>query len=165
MAEKNESRIVLRRSKEARILREIGIVAYLILVLLFSWAFITGWQEEAWITFLALLLFFLRGFLVCIREVFRKILLLENYISFTPWYGLHRVFAYDQICTVETVVVDENKWTWEPETHVRVTFNDGSSVKVHKSLMSVREFRKLLRERTGRTFRKPSKIKQKTQRS
>ncbi|MGB7209996.1 MAG: hypothetical protein WBD27_15155 [Pyrinomonadaceae bacterium] len=149
---KNESRIVLRRSKESRTLRSIGVIVYLAIVLLFIWAFIAEFDEENWILSMALV--FLPGFLICVRELLRKVVLLENYISFSTWYGRPKVYAYDQIKNVETYVIDSDKWTLEPETYVKVTFEDGRSMKVYKSLMSVREFRKFLRTKTGRTFRK-----------
>lgn len=154
MVARNESRVVLRRSKEARTLRVIGAIAYLVLVLLFIWAFTSASDEETWIFFLAWMLVLLPGVLVLVRELSRKVVLLENYISFSTWFGLPKVYAYDQIKNVETYVIKEGKWTWEPETYVKVTFEDGRALKVYKGLMSVREFRKFLRNKTARTFRK-----------
>ena len=155
MVARNESRIVLRRLKGARTLRVIGAIAYLVLVLLFIWAFTSGASDaDTWIFFLVWMLVLLPGF----RSLLRKIVLLENYISFSTWFGLPKVYAYDQIKNVETYVTNEDKWTWELETYVKVTFEDGRSLKVYKSLMSVREFRKFLRNKTGRTFRRSAKL-------
>lgn len=100
---------------------------------------------------------FLPGLWACVRELLRKVVLLEKYISISTWYGLPKVYAYHQIKNVETYIIDEDKWTWERETYVKVTFADGRSLKVYKGLMSVREFRKFLRTKTGRTFRKSAK--------
>ena len=84
-------------------------------------------------------------------------MLLENYISFTDWSFIPWIYNYDQISQVETVVVDEGKWSIEPETYVKVTFEDNRVLKVQKSLMGVSEFRKHLSQKAGRKFRKPTK--------
>lgn len=162
MDEKSLSRIVLRRSKESRVLRSFGIVIYLILILLFLGALIFASNEAVWsIIFGCFLVTFLRGFMIGVRELFRKIILLETYISFTSWNLLPRVYTYNQISGVETIVIKEGKWSFEPETYVKITFVDGRVLKVQKSLMNVRDFRKALQEKAGRKFRKSSKRKKK----
>jgi hypothetical protein len=157
----DKNRIVLRLSKESRVLRGIGAVLFLSLILLFIWAGIAALQYGTWVELLIylipILFFLLPSFFIFVREWFRKVVLLENYISIIAWSGLPKVYSYDQISNVETFVINEDKWTWEPETFVRVTFEDGRSIKVYKSFMSVREFRKFLRAKTGRTFRKIEK--------
>lgn len=141
-------------------LRVVGIVIYLVLILLLLLTLTFASNQVFWsITFASLLLAFLRGFLISIRELFRKVLLLESYMSYTSWDLSPRVYTYDQISGVETVVIDESKWKFEPETYVKVTFVDGRVLKVQKSLMSVRDFRKALQQRAGRKFRKSSKRK------
>lgn len=159
MVEAKQSRIVLRRSKESRVLRGIGIAIYLVLILFFALSIIFATNEYTiWSIVLAcLLVVFFRGFFTCIRELFRKVVLLDNYISFTSWSLLPRIYTYDQISQVETVVVEEGAWSIEPETYVQVTFEDGGVLKVQKSLMSVREFRKHLSQKAGRKFRKTTK--------
>ena len=158
MVKEKQSRIVLRRSKESRVLRCIGIAVYLFLILLFALSIIFATNEYFWrIVLASLLVAFLRGFFTCVRELFRKVVLLENYISFTGWSLLPRIYTYDQISQVETVLVDEGRWSIEPETYVKVTFEDSRVLKVQKSLMSVREFRKHLSQKAGRRFRKPTK--------
>lgn len=56
-------------------------------------------------------------------------------------------------------VREGTRWNIEPETYVKVVFDDGKKLKVQKSLVSVQKFRKLLRQQTGKTFRKPAKKK------
>jgi hypothetical protein len=68
-----------------------------------------------------------------------------------------KIYSFKQIAQVETVEIKEGQWSLEPETYVKVVFDDGSVLKVQKSLMSVREFRKELTKRAGRRFRKPPK--------
>jgi hypothetical protein len=164
VAKLDKSRIVLRRSTEYRGLRRIGAVVFLVLSLFFIWAGIQAWRHGTWIEwliYLAPVLFFLfPSFLVAIRDIFQRVVLLENYVSIVSWHGQPRVYSYDQITNVETFVINANKWwKWEPETFVKVTFKDGKSVKIDKSLMSVRESRKFLRENTGRIFRRKPKRK------
>jgi hypothetical protein len=159
VVEAKQTRVVLRRSKEARFLRGIGIAIYVGSIILFAGSLLST-NGFYWSVFLVcFLLVFLRGFLVSIREFFRKVVLLENYISFTTWGFVPRTYTYGQISEVETVVVAEDAWSIEPETYVKVTFEDGKVLKVQKSLMSVREFRKHLSEKAGRKFRKATKVK------
>jgi hypothetical protein len=159
-AENSKNRIILRRSNESRVLRGIGIAAYFILLTFLVLAFANRWDSEIRTNLLLWALFLLPVLLVYIRDVFRRIVLLDGYISYTSWYGTPRVRSYDEISTIETVVIDEERiWRWERETFVRITFNDGRSLKVHKGLMSVAKFRKLLQQRAGRKLMNSSKRK------
>lgn len=159
-AENNKNRIILRRSKESRVLRGIGIAAYSILLIFTVLAFVNRWDSEVRVNLLLWALFLLPVFLVYGREVFRRIILLEGYISYLSWHGIPRVRSYDEISAIETVIINENRiWRWERETYVRITFNDGKTLKVHKGLMRVVKFRKLLQQRAGRKLMKSSKRK------
>ena len=160
MVDTKEGSIVLRRSKEARVLRLIGVVVYSTLSLTVIGSLIFDLIAKYWNILLAVvLLTFMRGFLISIRELFRRVVLLDKYISFTSLNPIPRVYSYDQISEVETVEIKEEQWSIEPETYVKVTFEDGKILKVQKSLMSVREFRKHLSEKAGRKFRKTTKKK------
>lgn len=159
MVDAKQGRIVIRCSKEAKIFRCIGIAIYIALILLFVLSIFTT-SAYYWRFVLAFLLVaFLRGFFISVREVIRKVILLENYISFTGWSMLPQVYTYEQISQVETVVINEGQWSIEPETYVKVTFENGKVVKVQNSLMSVRTFRRHLSQKAGRKFRKPTKGK------
>ncbi len=164
-AEVNIDRIVLRRSRESRAFQFIGIVTYLALALLFVAALIFESNDHYWKLVIGILLLtFLHRFPILVREYFRKVVLLDSHISFNSWNLTPRVYRYEQISNVETVDVDGKKWSFEPVSYVKVTFDDGRVLKVQKSLMSVREFRKHLRSRTGRTFRKAPKTKRRSSR-
>lgn len=155
-----ENRIVLRRSKEARSLRAVGIAIYLVILFLLLVSLVWRWENYEWsIVFATLLLFFSRGFFISIRELLRRVTFHESYIAFGYWSFSPRIYSYGQISSVETVEISESHswWSLEPETYVKVVFDDGQVLKVQKSLMSVREFRKHLTKRAGRKFRKPSK--------
>ncbi len=157
-AENNKNRIILRRSKESRVLRGFGIAAYSILVIFLVLAFVNRWDNGIKIYLLLWALVLLPVFFVYIREVFRRVILLEGYISYTSWHGIPRVRSYDEISTIETVVINEKRiWKWESETCVRITFNDGRSLTVQKGLMSPAKFRKLIQQRAGRKLGKSSK--------
>lgn len=155
-----EKRVVLRRSQEARTLRAFGIAIYLGILFLLVASLVWSWEDYEWsIMFATLLLFFSRGFFISTRQLLRRVTLHESYISFGYWSFTPRIYSYVQIASVETVEVSESH-SWrrlEPETYVKVIFDDGQVLKVQKSLMSVREFRKHLTKRAGRKFRKPSK--------
>lgn len=70
------------------------------------------------------------------------------------------VRSYDEISTIETVVIKESRiWKWDSETFVRITFKDGKSFKVHKGMMSVAKIRKILQQKAGRKLSKASKRK------
>lgn len=92
-------------------------------------------------------MFFLRGFLISTRELFRRVVLHDSYISFGFWNLPPKIYSYKQIAQVETVEVKESQWSLEPETYVKVVFDDVVVLKIQKSLMSVREFRKHLTKR------------------
>lgn len=156
----SEKRLILRRTPEAISLRALGITVYLSVLVLLLFSLSLNWQLGEWnIVFAVPLVFFLRGFLICIRELLRRVSLHEAYISFGFWSLTPRIYSYQQIAHVETVEIEENRWSLEPETYVKVVFDDGRVLKVQKSLMSVREFRRHLTKRAGRKFRKPSKDK------
>jgi hypothetical protein len=162
-ADLTRDRIVIRRSRETRRFQLIGIVSYLALVVLFIAAILFESNDFYWkLLTVVLLLTFLRGFLILVREYFRKVVLLESHISFNSWNFSPRVYRYEQISNVETIDVDGKKWEFEPVTYVKVTFDDGRILKVQKTLISVREFRKHLRTRTGRTFRKSPKTRKRS---
>lgn len=139
-------------------MRAVGLVVYLLLVSLFLWAFVFGSFWYGWTAFFGVLLVvFFRGFLIGLRNFFIKVSMLENYISYSTWDPVPKAYTYDQISEVETVTIREDQWTFEPESYVKVTFADRSVLKIPKSLMDIRDFRKILQENAGRKFRKSSK--------
>lgn len=159
MAETSVSRVVFQRSKEGRFLRGLGIGIYVLMIVLLLVSLSRNWNWFIWTTIAGLLIVFLRGFVISIREIFRRVVLLQDYIAFNSWLFLPKVYRYEQIASVETVEIREDEWSIEPETYVKVVFNDGAALKVQKSLVSVREFRKQLSTRAGKKFRKQSKKK------
>lgn len=157
-ADVSEKPLVLRRSREARSLRTFGVSLYLGILLLLVLSLALHWRLSEWnIVSAVLLVFFLRGFVIYIRELLRRVSLHESYISFGFWSMTPKIYSYEQISEVETVEVKSSQWSLEPETYVKVVFDDGEVLKVQKSLMSVREFRHHLTKRAGRRFRKPTK--------
>ena len=159
MAETSENRVVFQRSSEYRFFRVIGIGIYSASFLFLLWSIYFGYDWLIWSTTMGVLILSLRWFLISLRETFRRIVFLQDYLAFNSWILLPHVYPYGQIAFVETVEHSGDLWTIEPETYVKVVFNDGKVLKVQESLVSVRKFRKLLRERSGKTFRKPSKKK------
>ena len=110
MIERKESPTYLRYSTEARWLRAGGLVLYLLLLVFFFSALVFGSFRWWTVFFGVLLVLFLRGFLIGLRNFFVKVSMLENYISYSTWYPVPRAYTYDQIAEVETVTIREDQW-------------------------------------------------------
>jgi hypothetical protein len=152
MTIRSPGRLVIRRSKESRTLRKAGLIVN---ALLFIASFILFYiDSEVWLELFLWAILLLPVSFISIRELFRRVILHEEYISFTTWYGVPRVYGYEEIIGVETVKAD-NEWILWSEDYVNVCFSDNSSLRVLNSLISARKFRKLLAERSGRRYRKP----------
>jgi hypothetical protein len=154
----SEGRVVLERSRETRVIRGIGAAVTGILLCVLLWTCFSAWLAGALIESAMFLIFagiLVPVFLRMISKQFIKVMLLENHFSVVGWSGVPKIYSYEQITNLETVSPEEWKWTWEFETFVRVTLADGTSVKIHDGLIDSRKFRKFLRSKTGRIFRKP----------
>lgn len=152
----NGGRIVLARSKESQVLYALGVGLLVLLLLFFILTFISGVTSKDVVDVMVGLcgIVILGPFLfIAFTEYFRKVVLLENHISIQTWHAVPLVYAYDQIVDIETVRVSEDAFRWRG-SHVRLTFDDGATVKISNSLASARTFRKHLRDKSGRTFRK-----------
>ena len=152
----NDGRVVLRRSKESRILHILGMAVVTIMLLIAVWYLVAGFRSRD--VFWAALGFFLALLVVpfgviLFDQYFLRVILSETYISFQTWHAAPHVYAYDDISDIENVIVDPEQHHWRG-SHVKLTFADGRSFKIGHGLVSAREFRSLLREKSGRTFRK-----------
>lgn len=157
MSKGADNRVILRRSRESQRLREIGLIVFCVFLLLSIWLFrISG---EAFVTVVSIAVLLFPSVVVTIRDLYTRIILLDDYISVGRWPWTPRVWRYDEIVGVETKKSNDNSWAWWSETCAVVTFDDGARLKVRESLISVRRFRKLLSEKAGRKFRKPTKSK------
>ena len=149
--------IVLRRSNESRSFRKLGLILHLVSILIAIFSFFYPFDGELQSYAFAISAILVPVSIVSVRELTRQIVLHDNYISFKTWYRTPRVFAYDQITGVETVVVKESSWRWWSDNYVIVKFDDGGSLKVLNGLITARKFRKLLAERSKRRLRKSMK--------
>lgn len=151
-----DGRIILKRSKESSFFHALGVGGLAVLTLLPVWFLIDAWSERSifnavvGFVILALILPFVA---VLLEQYFLKIVMSANHIAIHTWHGTPRVYAYADIVDIETVVVKEDAYSWRGN-HLRLAFNDGRSVKIGSGLVSARTFRSLLREKSGRTFRK-----------
>ena|SRR5687768_12157895 len=154
----NEGKIVLAHSRKIRLLQAFGEGLIALLVVLFIWVLISGLGDgKISNVILGLLgILFLLSLLVTILSWYcRRIVLLKNYISFYTWHGVPHVYTYDEIADIETV----HRSATSEWGYVKLTFYNGKSIRVPYDLITPRSFRKLLREKTGRTFRKNRKRK------
>jgi hypothetical protein len=97
---------------------------------------------------------------IVFTDHFQKIILTADHISIEGWNGVPRVYAYEQIVDIESVIYQDGPASWLG-LHVKLTFDDGKNVKIAHDIITARRFRKLLREKTGKIFRKKRKKKRK----
>ena len=156
----NNSRVVLTY-KESPIVRGVGVglVGFCLLVAVVFLALGIMGRDVFRIIVASLFIgWFGPWFFITLTEYFRRVALSDNHISIEGWRGVPLVYAYDQIADIETVTLKEDDLSWRGN-HIKLTFNDGKVVRVQAGLASAREFRRLLREKAGRTFRKKRKRK------
>lgn len=151
-----DGRIILKRSKESGFFHALGVIGLAILTLFPVWFLIDAWSERS--IFTAVVALVILGLIlpfvtVLLEQYFLRIVLSPNHMAIHTWHGTPRVYVYDDIVDIETVVVKEDAYSWRG-SHLRLAFNDGRSLKIGSGLVSARTFRSLLREKSGRTFRK-----------
>ena len=96
------------------------------------------------------------------RLLSRKIVFLDKYISYTGWYGRPKIYRYEDIVDLQTVVAAGewlSRWPpWEFEDNVTIIFADGEKLRVPTSAMKPREVRRRIESKTGLKFETTIKV-------
>ncbi len=157
---RSKGRTVLAIPKEGRKLRFVGLAIVGVLLALAVWGAISSWLGKEWF-YLGFYLFGTAclGFIFgqIIYKMSRRVVLLEDHFAVLGMFGVPKIYSYDQITNLETVDDEWYKLPFDFDSFVRMTFADGSTLRVHSSLMSSREFRRLIRAKTGKIYRKPKR--------
>ena len=97
------------------------------------------------------------------RVLTRKIVFLDKYISYSGWLRAPKVYQYEDIVDIRTVIIPPGRLSWlaelEFETGVTIIFADGEELRVPTSAMKPYEVRRRIESKTGLRFTSSSTLK------
>jgi len=151
------SRLLLKRAKEPFWLWTYLIGAALLFILV-VYVLATDWRNVNGLAFLFLFaggLASLGVVLSIARLLGRKIIFLDEYISFRSWPWPPKVYRYEDVLDIETVKVPSNLELlsqWEFEDNTTVYFADGEKLRIPTSAMPSSKVKKRIEAKTGIKF-------------
>lgn len=133
---------------------------------------VTGWQDLDGFSFLLILTFAVSSLALVFttaRLLVRKIVFLDNYISFRHWPGAPKVYLYEDVIDVRTVKVDpifgahwgilDRLGRWEFEDNTTIFFADGAKLRIPTSAMSASKVKKRIESKLGIKFESSSVLR------